>query len=232
MDKSDADRVPIRPAATVILLRDGLDGLETLLLRRNSRLEFAGGAWVFPGGRFEESDFTQAGSDNDDAAAPFAAARETEEETGLQVAPGEFVYYAHWTTPPKMPKRYATWFYMTELHGDETVKVDGSEIHDHVWTTPAEGLRRHARQEIEMMPPTFVSLTELMGHANTTSALAHFKDRTAFRYEPRFSKHEGHPVALYAGDAGYESRDGSLPGERHRCVMAEGGWTYERTLGN
>ena len=36
-------------AATVILLRDAADGLETLMLRRNSKISF-GGMWVFPGG--------------------------------------------------------------------------------------------------------------------------------------------------------------------------------------
>ncbi len=229
MDESDFKNVPIRPAATVILLRDGTDGLETLLLRRNSKLEFAGGAWVFPGGRFEQSDFSEAESDDEDAAAPFAAARETLEETGYGVAPQEFVYYAHWTTPPSMPKRYSTWFYMTELHGDETVEVDGSEIHDHIWTTPADALQRHAQQEIEMMPPTFVSLTELREHKTTSAALAHFKTHSAFRYEPRFSSQDGSPVALYKGDAGYETTDASVPGARHRCLMARGRWTYQQT---
>jgi 8-oxo-dGTP pyrophosphatase MutT (NUDIX family) len=42
-------------AATVVLLRDGDDGLETLMLRKNSRLAF-GGMWVFPGGRIDDGD--------------------------------------------------------------------------------------------------------------------------------------------------------------------------------
>ena len=47
---------PPVPAATVILLRDGPDGLETLMLRRNSKLAFVGGMWVFPGGRVDPED--------------------------------------------------------------------------------------------------------------------------------------------------------------------------------
>ena len=46
----------IIPAATVILLRDGADGVETLVLLRNSKLAFAGGMWVFPGGRVDPGD--------------------------------------------------------------------------------------------------------------------------------------------------------------------------------
>ena len=44
-------------AATVILVRDGAEGLETLMLRRNSKLEFVGGMWVFPGGRLDPEDW-------------------------------------------------------------------------------------------------------------------------------------------------------------------------------
>ena len=40
------------PAATVVLLRDGADGIETLMLRKNSKIAFAG-MWVFPGGRID-----------------------------------------------------------------------------------------------------------------------------------------------------------------------------------
>jgi 8-oxo-dGTP pyrophosphatase MutT (NUDIX family) len=39
-----------RPAATVLLLREGRDGVEVLLIRRHEKLAFMGGMWVFPGG--------------------------------------------------------------------------------------------------------------------------------------------------------------------------------------
>jgi len=42
--------VPLRLAATAVLLRNSDKGIETLLLRRNAKLAFAGGVWVFPGG--------------------------------------------------------------------------------------------------------------------------------------------------------------------------------------
>jgi 8-oxo-dGTP pyrophosphatase MutT (NUDIX family) len=45
-----------RAAATVVLLRDGRDGVEAYLQRRPARMGFAGGLWVFPGGRVDEAD--------------------------------------------------------------------------------------------------------------------------------------------------------------------------------
>jgi 8-oxo-dGTP pyrophosphatase MutT (NUDIX family) len=40
----------------VLLVRDGPDGVEVYLQRRPRRLGFAGGLWVFPGGRVDEAD--------------------------------------------------------------------------------------------------------------------------------------------------------------------------------
>ena len=45
-----------RPAATLILLRPGASGLETLILQRSQAAAFLGGAYVFPGGSLDASD--------------------------------------------------------------------------------------------------------------------------------------------------------------------------------
>jgi 8-oxo-dGTP pyrophosphatase MutT (NUDIX family) len=45
-----------RPAATVVLLRDGAGGLEAYLQQRPLGMGFAGGLWVFPGGRVDQGD--------------------------------------------------------------------------------------------------------------------------------------------------------------------------------
>src|SRR5689334_19033895 len=46
----------VRPASTVVLLRDR-DQLEVFLVRRHDRLRFMGGAHVFPGGSVDDTDF-------------------------------------------------------------------------------------------------------------------------------------------------------------------------------
>ena len=55
-----SDTPEIRPASTVVLLRDGASGIETLLLKRNKALVFAGGFWVFPGGSLDPEDLAAA----------------------------------------------------------------------------------------------------------------------------------------------------------------------------
>ena len=54
----DPPDVPVapRPAATIVLLRDGHGGMEVLLMRRSRRAGFVPGAYVFPGGRVDSSD--------------------------------------------------------------------------------------------------------------------------------------------------------------------------------
>jgi len=48
--------VELRDAATVLILRDGDDGLEVFMLRRNLNSDFVGGAYVFPGGAVDPDD--------------------------------------------------------------------------------------------------------------------------------------------------------------------------------
>ncbi|MGI8793994.1 MAG: NUDIX hydrolase [Acidimicrobiales bacterium] len=48
--------LPIRDAATVMLVRDTADGMEVFMMRRNLNSDFVGGAYVFPGGAVDEAD--------------------------------------------------------------------------------------------------------------------------------------------------------------------------------
>jgi 8-oxo-dGTP pyrophosphatase MutT (NUDIX family) len=47
---------PPRHAASVVMLRDGADGLEVFLLRRHGSSDVLGGAYVFPGGKLDKAD--------------------------------------------------------------------------------------------------------------------------------------------------------------------------------
>ncbi|MDZ5087522.1 MULTISPECIES: NUDIX hydrolase [Mycobacteriaceae] len=94
--------LPARPAATVMLIRDGKSPLEVFLMRRHSAMEFVAGVMVFPGGGVDDRDRTadvawhgpdrqwwaeRFGVDPDLASALVcAAARETFEECGVLFA--------------------------------------------------------------------------------------------------------------------------------------------------
>ena len=90
----------IRPAATVMLVRDGADGLETFVLRRVSAMAFAAGMTVFPGGGVDAADrdetvgwsgpdqqwWRAALGEDAEPALVVAAVRELFEETGVLLA--------------------------------------------------------------------------------------------------------------------------------------------------
>jgi len=95
---------PPRPAATIVVLRDGARGIEVLLSRRAERGDHNSGAWVFPGGIVEPGDALARGAcdglSDDEASRRLglprgglaywvAAIRECFEESGLLFARGD-----------------------------------------------------------------------------------------------------------------------------------------------
>jgi len=73
----DPASVAIKPAATVMLLRETSDvGVEVFMMRRTTKAAFAGGMYVFPGGAV----------DAEDSSYEIAAIRECFEEAGVLLA--------------------------------------------------------------------------------------------------------------------------------------------------
>jgi 8-oxo-dGTP pyrophosphatase MutT (NUDIX family) len=213
-------------ASTVILVRDAAAGLETLMLRKNSKIAF-GGMWVFPGGRVDEADRDGLAADDDLAAARRAAAREAHEEAALEIPVDAMVPFSHWTPPAITPKRFLTWFFLAAAPLGDVV-VDQGEILEHAWMSPAEALTRRDAGEVELAPPTFVSLFELSRWSSVDEAMAVAGTRTPERFETRIALQDGGPIALWHGDVGYEVTDATTEGPRHRLSMFAGQWRYER----
>lgn len=218
-------------AATVILLRDNEGALETLMLRRNSKIVF-GGMWVFPGGRLDPQDWEGVAEGDDLAASRRAAEREALEECGLRVESEAMVPFSHWTPPAITPKRFLTWFFAARA-GEGDVAIDHGEIHESDWMPPAEALRRQGLQQIELAPPTYVTLSELAAFSSVDHALDVVGCRQPERFQTVIGVTDAGPVTMWHGDAGYDAADPFLPGPRHRLTMVKGGpWTYDRSGGS
>ncbi len=92
---TDTSSNTLIPAATILLIRDGENGLEVFMVQRHHRIDFASSALVFPGGRVDQHDHTAELRDvcihwEKDGAATLpwraAAIREAFEETGILLA--------------------------------------------------------------------------------------------------------------------------------------------------
>ena len=154
------------PAATVVLVKDNqaATGIEVLLLQRNSKLVFHGGHWVFPGGRIDANDFAAAKDGLEYPAAQLAAIRETREEAGIHITAGQLIHTAHWTTPPKLPRRFCTWFFVCPLRESVEVVVDNDEILDFRWLSPAQALADADAEKIVLPGPTKATLNDIAPH--------------------------------------------------------------------
>ncbi|MEI7887067.1 MAG: NUDIX hydrolase [Actinomycetes bacterium] len=168
MAQSDPNGVEVRDAATVMLLRDGPDGVEVCMLQRNLQSDYVGGAYVFPGGGVDPQD---AGEDlagmflgRTDAAASrvldvdqgglafwVAAIRESFEEAGLLLAEtmaGERISFAD----PQVAARFEVHRRdvdsgrrrLAEICLQERLRLEVGNIHYFSrWVTPPGAPRRY-----------------------------------------------------------------------------------------
>jgi ribonuclease/clavin/mitogillin len=177
-------------AATVVLLRPAPDATgepEVLLIQRPSTMAFGANLHVFPGGKLDPEDrspdlaATSARSPatavdvlganvglEDALGLHVAALRELAEEVGVELGDDALLRtdllapIAHWVTPPFMPRRFSTWFFVADLPAGATPVFEAAEVAAHTWVTPSAALELRAAGAIEMWVPTVSALERLI----------------------------------------------------------------------
>lgn len=178
LQNAPAAPVPARPATSVVLLRDHGGQLETYALQRHSRMGFAPGMIVFPGGRVDPIDgVPEVDQGLADPALLACAVRETLEETGVRLGSDDLRPWAHWITPEVEPRRYDTFFYLAGIPDDQQASDISGETSGAQWATPSGLLTAADAGEIAMLPPTRSILIELTGFDSVAAALASSADR-------------------------------------------------------
>jgi 8-oxo-dGTP pyrophosphatase MutT (NUDIX family) len=232
---SSSDVVTARPAATVLLVRDGPDGLQVFMVVRHHKIDFASGALVFPGGKVEDDDISLAGGDTE-LASRVAAIRETFEECGVMLAPPRaadaptpaapgagfrelldardwrsaleaLTPFAHWITPPILPKRFDTRFYIVAAPPDQAAAHDGGEAVDSVWIEPARALAEAAEGRRTLVLATRLNLELLGQSASAAEAIAAAAARRIVTVEPQANKTESGYRLTIPLEAGYGGPD-------------------------
>lgn len=194
----DAPTPPVVPrmAAAVIALRDGADGLQVLVGQRTRRARFMGGFWVFPGGRVE------AGDGAGEAGWRAAAAREAREEVGLDVDPDALVPFDRWVTPEALPMRFDTAFFLAGVPHDVPVRIDGEEIVDSRWATPATLLADAEAGAAIVAFPTLRQLEALAAWPTVAAALGDCAGREPEPVTPVLDDSGDEPVLAIPGPDG------------------------------
>ena len=125
-------------------------------------------------------------------------------------------------------RRFSTWFFVVRAP-EGVVTIDHGEIHEDLWLTPQDAMAKHAVREIELVPPTWLTLHQLAPHATVDEALAWAAHTEP---NPRFwtRRLALDPVTLvWHGDAAYDTLEPATPGARNRLALHGDGWVYERS---
>lgn len=181
----------VRPAATLLVVRDGPDGIEVAMGKRPPGGPF-GDVWVFPGGAVDPDD--RAAAEDSETAWRLAALRETWEEVGLALTdpagahiPGgqgsahnrlasigarfdveRLVYLSNWVTPTFVPKRFDTRFFVVDADGP---LVAGDELIEVGWIAADRAVDLYERDRLPMIFPTVSHLRYVRQFDSVTALL-------------------------------------------------------------
>jgi 8-oxo-dGTP pyrophosphatase MutT (NUDIX family) len=187
-----------RQAATVILLREGDEALEVLLVQRNRAQRFMGGAWVFPGGAVD------AHEGEGDLAHRLAGVREVREEVEVELGgPASLVRFSRWITPEEVRIRFDTHFFLALAPAGAAARVDGDECVDLRWVTPREGIDAAASGDMLLFFPTLKHLEQIEPFGSARELIEWAQRQDVRPVLPRVV-HEGETARIVLpGEPGY-----------------------------
>jgi 8-oxo-dGTP pyrophosphatase MutT (NUDIX family) len=120
------------PAAAVAIVRDSPRGIEVYLSRRPDHFRYYPGAFVFPGGRVDDTD----------ADVKTAACREVKEEIGVEIDPARLALLRETFTSAHAGPVYHLRTFAYEVNGDLETRLNTEEVEEELWATPREALTR------------------------------------------------------------------------------------------
>ena len=104
-----------------------------------------------------------------DRRAPFAEILRRE---NLVLAIDLLVPFAHWITPPFMPKRFDTHFFVAPAPRNQIIVHDGRETVDSIWISPRMALEEGQRGRFTLVFATERNLWKLARFSDCASAIA------------------------------------------------------------
>jgi 8-oxo-dGTP pyrophosphatase MutT (NUDIX family) len=188
------DETRAREAASVILLRETVEGPEVLLVQRNPEARFMGGAWVFPGGAVR-------GAGEDPSS---TGVRELQEEAAVTLGADELVAFSRWITPAQVRTRFDTWFFVARAPEGAEAVPDGEECVDAAWLRPAAALEEFRQGRLMLVFPTIKHLEQLAEFRSVDEALAAARSREVRPVQPRVLVEGDDARVVMPGEPGYD----------------------------
>lgn len=124
-------------------------------------------------------------------------------ELNLRLDLGALGVFARWITPPVVPKRFDTWFYVAAAPPDQLALCDGWETVDAEWVAPARALSLAEAGERKVIFPTRMNLKLLAEASCTSDAVERARARALVTVEPRLVDGPDGRMLVLPPDAGY-----------------------------
>lgn len=112
-------------------------------------------------------------------------------------------FFARWLTPPVVPKRFDTFFYLIEMPAGQDARHDGREAVENEWVTPGDALRLYEKGERTILFPTRMNLRLLAQAPRLSDAIRSAHDRAPRQVVPSIETREGRRYLRLHADDGY-----------------------------
>ena len=145
----------------------------------------------------------RAGSARDEIAADKRPFLDLVVELDLRLDLEALSVFARWITPPIMPKRFDTWFYVAIAPPDQLALCDGWETVDAEWVEPNEVLRMAEAGERHVIFPTRMNVQLLAEAKSAQDCIDRANGRTLVPVLPRVAEGPNGRVLVIPADAGY-----------------------------
>ena len=129
----------------------------------------------------------------------------------LQLACDELTHFAHWITPPMMPKRFDTHFYLATAPADHIALHDGYESVDSVWIEPMEAVQEANSGKRTIIFPTLRNLEKLAEAKTVDEALRNANNSTIVPVLPWTEKRDDGNYLCIPVEAGYAISEEKMP---------------------
>jgi len=83
------------------------------------------------------------------------------DRTEIRYALDDLVYIAHWITPEPEPRRYDTRFFLARVAPGAQCVLEGDELAEARWISPAEAMEKFSQGTMMLLPPTADTLRRL-----------------------------------------------------------------------
>lgn len=133
-------------------------------------------------------------------------------QAGLRPSLDQLLYWAHWITPSRSPKRFDTRFFVIAAPVAQPVLADAHETVESAWMTPAQAIDAARDDGMRISPPTLYNLLEvqaaLQRHGSLAGLLAGEANRPTPAVLPKMVRQEGRTLLIMPWSPDYAAAPG------------------------